>query len=97
MARNYTISRAVPRDPADEYAHDQLFSTTRKYAGLNIDTGHISGGNVVTMSDEPDQFDNAVSMAAADVIGGRYPFARAGMIRRALRPASHGAGRDRWR
>jgi hypothetical protein len=96
MATNYTISRAVPRDPASEYTKDELFGTDRRHNALTVNPR--ANNYVRTVTDNPDdQFDDAVYAAGADLLGQRYPYARAGFIRRALRPASHGAGRDRWR
>jgi hypothetical protein len=91
---NYKITRTVPRNPASEYVHDPLFSVDRKHAALDIHTGFISG---LPVDDGDDQLDDALRAGVADLLGGQYPYARAGFIRGALRPASRGAGRGRWR
>jgi hypothetical protein len=90
---NYKITRTVPRDPADEFAHDKLFSTDRKHNALDVHP-RMSGGNVVTVSDDDDQMIDAVRAAGADLLGGQYGYARAGYVRRALRPASRAEGRS---
>ena len=95
---NHRFSRAVPRDPADEYVHDPLFSINRRVSGLNVNAGHISGSHVVEVGDDPPgQLDDAIRAGLADLLGGQFPYARAGFVRGALRPASQGAGRGRFR
>jgi hypothetical protein len=96
MPANYKISRAVPRDPADEYTEDRLFSTDRRHNALEINPR--SNNYVRTVTDDPDdQFIDAVYAAGADLLGGQYGYVRQGLVRRALRPASRAEGRGRWR
>jgi len=96
MPGSYRITRPAPRDPADEYVHDKLFTEDRWHNALEINPR--ANNYVRTVTDDPDdQFDDAVYAAGADLLGQRYPYARQGLVRRALRPASHGAGRDRRR
>ena len=93
MTDNHTFTRHDP----DSYRADPLFTTDRRYAGLDIRTGHISGSHVVNVSDDGDQLDDALRAAGADLLGGQYGYARAGFVRGALRPASRGGGRGRFR
>ena len=93
----YIVTRPVPRDPADEFTRDGLFSTDKRVNGLNIDTGRISGCHVVEVSDDGDQLDDALRAAGADLLGAQYGYARQGFVRAALCPVGHGAGRERWR
>ena len=67
------------------------------FGWAQINTGRISGSHVVTVSDDDDQLDDALRAAGADLLGGQYPYARAGFVRHPLRATSRGAGRDRWR
>lgn len=92
----YTVSRPVPRDPGAEYVHDRLFRVDRRCDALTIDP---SANNYVrTVSDDDDsQFRDAIEAAGADLLGQQFPYTRAGFVRHTLRPASQGAGRDRWR
>jgi hypothetical protein len=94
---NHHFSRPAEVRQDDEIARAQVFSIDRRYNALDIRTSSLNGGHVVTVGEGADQLDNAITMAEADILGGRYPFARAGLVRRALRPASDGAGRARFR
>ena len=87
----YTISKPV------ELAGDPLFRTDRRIGGLDVNTGRISGSYVVTVSHDGDQLDDALRAVGADLLGAQYPYARAGFVRGALRPASRGDGRPRFR
>ena len=96
MATNYRITRPAPRDPADEYVNDPLFTEDRRHNALEINPR--ANNYVRTVTDDPDdQFDDAVFAAGADLLGAQYPYARAGFVRRVLRPASRAEGRARWR
>jgi hypothetical protein len=95
-----TCGRSLPpvelhQDP--EWVHARLFSVDRRLNALDIRTGMFSGGHVVTVGEGADQLDDAIDAAATDYLSPRYGYARSGFIRRALRPASGGAGRGRWR
>jgi len=79
-----------------EVQHDELFEQTRKYNGLTVNIP-VHASHVVTVSDDQDQFDDAVYAAGADLLGGQYGYVRQGFVRRALRPASSAQGRGRWR
>lgn len=82
----------------EQFEQARLFSVNRRLAGLNVNTGHVSGSNVVTVTDDPDdQMDDALRAAGADILGHQYPYARQGFVRAALRPAAEGGGRSRWR
>lgn len=85
---NHTFTR---RDP-DSYRADELFSVDRAHNAVDINLAR-SGGNVIMVGEHADQLDDALRAGAADLLGGRYPYARAGFVRSALR----GDGRDRWR
>ena len=93
MAANHTFTRHDP----DNYREDRLFRTDQRDAALTIQTGRISGSHVVNVSDDDDQLDDALRAAGADLLGGQYPYARAGFVRHPLRASSQGAGRDRFR
>jgi hypothetical protein len=98
MAANYHFSKPVELHEDDEFRQARLFMRDRRANGLDVNTGRISGSHVVEVSDEPDdQLYDALRAAGADILGAQYPYARAGFVRNALRPASRGAGRDRWR
>jgi hypothetical protein len=94
---NHHFSRPVELRQDDEIARAQVFSIDRRYNALAIHQTSLSGGHVVDVGEGANQMDDAIAMAEADILGGRYPFARAGLIRRALRPVSDGAGRGRFR
>ena len=87
MTSNYTFSQ-----PA-EIQHDELFRVDKRVNGLTVNPNN----SYVRQVDEDDQMDDALRAAGADLLGGQYPYARAGFVRGALRPASHGAGRGRFR
>jgi hypothetical protein len=93
----YKITRTVPRDPASEYVHDPLFRTDRRDNGLTINTGHISGSHVRTVSD--DSAENWQFIRDQIVAGkfGYLPGVHQAYVRDALRPASRGQGRARNR
>ena len=95
-APNHTFSKHDP----DMYAEDKLFTVNRRDAALNVNTGHISGSNVVVVTDDP-QWRQALELAGVQVLsqmGGNVALqARGAYIRSALRPASLGGGRDRFR
>ncbi|HET9081118.1 MAG TPA: hypothetical protein VFO01_11480 [Trebonia sp.] len=102
MAGNHTISRPVPRDPADEYVHDKLFRMDRRYGGLDVDTGRISGSHVVQVTDDGGiQWTQAAELAGAQfagLAGGDVAMmARSALVRSTLRPVSGGGGRPRFR
>jgi hypothetical protein len=90
---NHTFSAPVEYHQDYEWNHARLFTENRRLNGLNINTGRISGGNVEDIQDDGNQMDDAIEAAAADLLGPRYGYARAGLIRRALR----GDGRGRFR
>jgi hypothetical protein len=95
-AANHQFTRPAPRDPADEYVHDPLFAQDRRYNALTINPP--ANSYVRTVTDDPDdQFDDAVRAAGADLLGGQYLYARAGFVRRAVRPVSRAEGRGRRR
>lgn len=93
MARPYTFTKHDP----DSYVHDRLFTPDRQHNALTVNTGRISGSHVIEVSDDGDQLDDAIRAFGAGVLGAQYSYARDGFVRGALRPAMHGAGRDRWR
>jgi hypothetical protein len=96
-ARNrYTISRPVSYVPDAEFDHAVRFAVDKRDAAL-MPVLRASTPGVVTVTDEPDQMDDALRAAGADLLGQQYGYARAGFVRHALRPSSQGAGRDRWR
>lgn len=102
MATNYTISRPVPRDPAGEYTEDKVFAPDRRHNALDVNTGRISGSHVVDVTGGArTQWEQAAELAGAQfagMMGGDVAItARSALIRSSLRPASQGAGRDRWR
>jgi len=90
----YTFSRPVPRDPADEYTEDKLFSIDRRHNALDINLG--ANNYVVNVSDDI-QWDQALVGAAVSVLSqmpGNLPLqGRAALIRSAMR----GDGRGRFR
>jgi hypothetical protein len=94
-AANHRFSRPVELNEDDEFKQARLFMQNRRINGLDINP-RVSGGNVVTVTDD-DQLDDAVRAGLADLLGGRYGYARAGFVRGALRPASRGEGRARFR
>jgi hypothetical protein len=94
---SYHFSRPAETHEDDEFARAQVFSIDRRYNALAIRQTSLSGGHVIDVGEGANQMDDAIAMAEADLLGGRYPFARAGLIRRALRPVSDGAGRGRFR
>jgi hypothetical protein len=97
MNQSYTFSRPVPRDPADEYVHDKLFSTYRRVNGLDINPGRISGSHVVTAADDSDENLDFIRDQIVAGVFGYVPGVHQQYVRDVLRPASRGQGRDRWR
>ena len=95
-ANPYTFSRPAEVQKDENFDHAVRFAVDRRDAGL-IPMPNASGGNVVTVGENADQLDDALRAAGADLLGGRYPYARAGFVRHPLRASSQGAGRDRWR
>ena len=91
------FSKPVELHRDEQFDHAVRFAMHKRDASLMPVTGRISGSNVVTVTDEPDQLEDAVRAAGADLLGQQYPYARAGFVRHALRSSSRGAGRDRWR
>jgi hypothetical protein len=92
----YTFSAPV------ELREDKLFSVDRKHAALTVNIpAHAS--HVVTVTDEPGQWTAVAEQAGAQVLSSAWPGSnlalqgQAALIRSALRPASRGGGRDRWR
>lgn len=99
MAANHHFSAPVELHEDEEFGQTRLFTQDRRYAALDVNTGRISGSRVVTVSDDI-QWDQALESAGAQVLSqipGVATQARAAYIRSALRPASRGDGRDRWR
>jgi hypothetical protein len=98
MAANpYRISREVPRDPAEEIVHDRLFTVDRRDNGLDVNTGHISGSHVTTVSDDSAENLDFIRDQIAGGLFGFVPGVHQQYVRDALRPASRGQGRARWR
>jgi hypothetical protein len=93
----YSIRREVTRDPAEEYVQDKLFTTDRRYNGLDVNTGHISGSHVRTVSDDSEDNWRYIRDQVAAGLFGYIPGVHQAFVRDALRPASRGGGRDRWR
>lgn len=78
-----------------EFEQARLFSVDRRHNALMPEIRATSPG-VVTVTDEPSEWQNAIEQAGAHLLG-HIPGAYAGYVRDGLRPASRGAGRDRWR
>ena len=93
MTDNHTFSKHDP----DSYRADPLFSIDRRHNALTINPNGSHVRVVSNDTDGDDQLDDALRAAGADLLGGQYPYARAGFVRGALRPASRGAGRGRFR
>lgn len=96
-APNHHFSAPAEIRQDDAFRDAREFAIDRRYNALDISTSSLSGGHVVTVGEGADQLDNAIAAAEADFLSARYTYARAGLIRRALRPASDGAGRARFR
>lgn len=100
MGANYSISRQVPRDPAGEYVHDNLFRADRRDNSLTVNPR--ANNYVKTVSDEPlSDWDEVFASAATSVLSG-VPGVPSVMLngayaRGALRPSSRGLGRGRDR
>lgn len=95
---NHTFSRPVPRDPADEYVHDKLFRIDRRDNALTINP---AANNYVRTVSNDAPWDAVLESAGVAVLG-QLPgsvglMARAAYVRSALRPASQGEGRARFR
>jgi len=96
MADSYKISRPAPRDPAGEFVHDPLFSVDRRHNAVDINP-RVNNYVRVVSSDPDEQMLDAVRAVGAHILGPQYPYARAGFVRSALRPASRADGRGRFR
>jgi len=99
MAANpYKISRPVPRDPAEEFVHDPLFSIDRRHNALDINP---RANNYVRVVSNDDPWRSAIELGAAVTLG-RLPEAlgvavNSAAIRSTLRASSRGEGRSRFR
>lgn len=92
---NHTFSPPVPRDPADEYVHDKLFSINRRDNALNVNP---SANNYVhTVADDSDE---NLDFIRDQILAGMFSYVPGvyhQYVRDALRPASRGEGRGRYR
>jgi hypothetical protein len=84
-----------------EVQRDELFAQTRKYNGLNVNIP-VHASHVVDVTDTAGiQWEQAAELAGAqfaNMLGGDVALqARSALVRSALRPASNGGGRGRWR
>ena len=100
MPANHHFSEPTELHQDEQFERAQEFAVQRRYNALVPVTGHISGSNVVTVTDES-PWESVAEMGAA-VIFGHLPGAlgvavSSAYARLALRPTSQGAGRDRWR
>jgi hypothetical protein len=95
MAANHRVSKPVELNTDREFDHAVKFAMERRYAALMPVIRATSPG-VIVVSDDPTQWDNVLEQAGADLLG-RYPGTYAAYARDALRPASRGAGRGRFR
>jgi hypothetical protein len=99
---NHTFSAPVELHLDEAWNHARLFSIDWRHNALDVNTGRISGSHVVTVTDDPGTpWDEALQSAGIAVLG-QLPgnvglMARAAYIRSALRPASQGEGRARFR
>jgi hypothetical protein len=75
----------------------RLFSIQKQYNAVMPEIGRISGSHVVTVGDDSDE--NLTEIRDQIVAGmfGYVPGVHQQYVRDALRPASRGQGRDRWR
>jgi hypothetical protein len=94
MANNH-FSKPAELHQDQEFDHAVRFAVDKRDNAVMPVIRATSPG-VVTVTDEPSQWNNAIEQAGAQLLG-HIPGAYAGYIRDGLRPASRGAGRDRWR
>jgi hypothetical protein len=102
-ANPYTISRPVRYGTDPEFDHAVRFAVDKRDNAL-MPVLSASNNYVRTVSNDPDDFsqwDEALESAGVQVLsqmpGSIALQARAAYTRSALRPASRGLGRDRWR
>ena len=93
----YTFSRPVDLHHDEEFEQARLFSVDRRHNGLSVNPGRISGGHVVTVADDSDENVDFIRDQIVAGMFGYVPGVHQQYVRDALRPASRGQGRDRWR
>ena len=83
--------------PDQEFEQARMFSVDRRHNALNVNPGRLSGGHVVTVADDSDENLDFIRDQIVAGMFGYVPGVHQQYVRDALRPASRGAGRDRWR
>jgi hypothetical protein len=90
---NHTFTKHDP----DNYRPGELFHVDKRVNGLTV---NLHNSYVREVTDEPGQWEQVAEQGAAQFLGNvpnvGLP-ASAALIRSALRPASQGGGRGRWR